>query len=379
MSKKEIALQPVAADMQGANLKNAYNLHRILREVKPDSIWSKVYYDPLLTGGYRVISDPAADQETLFNFNPNSFLLREFENISIDKIVILFGAPQLNKEGTRHFWKNFEFMIDWGRPEILGGGALYRNSVKWCDDFFIQWGCEQNHLETIRLEFNPNKTDIAKLAAFFSVLKSYSLRFARVTRFDVAIDYAIYLNPLCWMVRNTPYSARFEYNSRTKTRYFGAPSSDVQIRIYDKAQELKDHGVGEIDVKDFWRVEAQVKAIKGESFFLMDQKRVAAFNPFERLEFYDPYCFEYEGKGMFSLFVTAAIARGIAYATSELSKNTKRQYLQQLRECMGKQSFNLPSVIYRELFGIVYERFLDRLQKLFSLGQSKGKLVFHEL
>lgn len=207
-------------------------------------------------------------------------------------------------------------------------------------------------------------------------MKPHSFEFARVSRLDVAIDYAIYLNPLCWLVRNTPYSARFEYNSRLKTRYFGAPSSDVQIRIYDKAQELRDHGIGELDLRDFWRVEAQVKAIKGSTFDLTDIGTVAGFNPFKRLEFYDPYGFEYEGQGMFSLFVAAAIARGVGYAASELSKNTRREYLAQLRAEMGKQFFNLPSVIYREVFGTVYRRFVERLQKLFTLGQLKGKTAF---
>lgn len=379
MNEKESALLSGGTDRQGSNVVNAFNLHRVLREVKPGSIWSKIYYDPLLTGGYRAKNSLGQDSETLFNFDPNAFLLREFENISIDKIVILFGAPQIGKDGTRKFWKEFDLMIDWGHPEITGGGPLYRNSVKWCEDFFIQWECEQNKLETIRLEFNPNKTDLRPLAAFFSVLKPHSLEYARVTRLDVAVDYAIYLNPLCWMIRNTPYSARFEYNSRLKTRYFGAPSSDVQIRIYDKAQELQDHGAGELDIKDFWRVEAQVKAIKGNSFDLMDSAAVAGFNPFDRLEFYDPYGFEYEGQGMFSLFVAAAVTRGISYAASELHKDTRRAYLERLRENMGKQSFNLPSVIYREVFGDVYRRFTDRMQELFDLGQAKGKLIFKEV
>ena len=77
--------------------------------------------------------------------------------------------------------------------------------------------------------------------------------------------------------------------------------------------------------------------------------------------------------------MAAAVARGISYAASELSKNTRREYLDRLRENMGKQSFNLPSVIYREVFGDVYRRFIDRMQELFDLGQAKGKLIFKEM
>ena len=131
-----------------------------------------------------------------------------------------------------------------------------------------------------------------------------------------------------------------------------------------------------MDIKDFWRIEAQIKAIKGNSFDLMDSAAVVGFNPFDRLEFYDPYGFDYEGQGMFSLFVAAAVARGISYAASELHKDTRRVYLKRLLEKMGNRSFNLPAVIFREVFGDVYRRFIDRLQELFYLGQTKGKLIF---
>lgn len=52
MNEKESALLSGGTDRQGSNVVNAFNLHRVLREVKPGSIWSKIYYDPLLTGGY---------------------------------------------------------------------------------------------------------------------------------------------------------------------------------------------------------------------------------------------------------------------------------------------------------------------------------------
>lgn len=73
MNEKESALLSGGTDRQGLNVVNAFNLHRVLREVKPGSIWSKIYYDPLLTGGYRVKFDPRQDSETLFNFDPNAF------------------------------------------------------------------------------------------------------------------------------------------------------------------------------------------------------------------------------------------------------------------------------------------------------------------
>lgn len=111
----------------------------------------------------------------------------------------------------------------------------------------------------------------------------------------------------------------------------------------------------------------------------MNYKALSEFNPFERLEFYDPYGFEYEGQGVFSLFVATAISRGISYASSELNFRTKKAYLSKLREKIGSQKFNYPSKIYSELFGEVYKRFLERLQKLFDAGQEKGILVFNSV
>jgi len=148
----------------------------------------------------------------------------------------------------------------------------------------------------------------------------------------------------------------------------------VQIRVYDKAFELKCNGEGEVNF-DFWRVEAQVKAIAGETFGLLEHSTVCGFNPFSRLEFYDPYGFKYEGQGLYSLFVTACIARDVSYAASELDKDTKKKYLARLKADTGKLSFNSPCSIYRNIFPEVYRRFVDRLRNLFQSGQQKGQAL----
>ncbi len=379
MNEKERTLSTSAKLRQGSNTQNVYNIHHVLSNVKLHKNWGEIYYNPHLTGGYSVIFDTLDGIHTCFGDSKKAFSLNQFENISIDKITILLCAPAIGKPSTLSWWKMFDAMIDWGYPEIVGA-PLYKNSVKWCYDYFIQWECIQSKIETIRIEFNPNKANLKVLPAFFSVFKSHSLQCARVSRIDIAIDYGIYLNPLCWRANNVSYSSRFEYNSILKTRYFGSSSSDVQLRIYDKAFELKCHGAGDsIDIEDFWRVEAQVKAIKGDNFLLLDDS-ICSFNPFERLGFYDPYCFNYEGQGVFTLFVITALERGVYYAAAQLGHhNTRKKYLDKLTECMGKQGFNMPSSIYENVFGKVYKRFTDELQELFNLGQKLGKDVLKEI
>lgn len=377
MAEKEIpdAAKFPSSDI-GYQIKNWLNIHAFLNDSTYDKNFSKIYYNPLLTGGYRVKNDPF--EKNLLN--PDEFFLYEFENISVDKIVILLGVPKVGLDGASIFWKRFDAMIDWGHPEITGQGGLYQYSVKWCEDYFIQWGVIKNNNETVRIEFNPNKCDLKYLMAFFSVFKKQAFSLARVTRLDVAIDYGIYLNPHCWAVKNTPYSASFEFNSVTKTRYFGSPSSDVQIRIYDKKKEFLDHQEINLPCSDFWRCEAQVKAIGGDSFFLHEQKKVTSFNPFERLEFFDPFCFDYEDMGMFSLFCECVKSRGMMWAIRQLgSHNTSSKYKEKFKFLQGDLKFNLPADIYKNCFGVVYGRFVNQLRELFFEGQKLGTQVFSSI
>ena len=168
------------------------------------------------------------------------------------------------------------------------------------DDFYIQWDMIQNKAQNIRVEFNPNKTNLKPFALLGSLFKIHVFHNARVSRLDVAVDYAMYLNLLCWMCSNTSLSKVFCNNLTPRTRYFGSPESDVQIRIYDKAFAFfKEH---KINLGfDLWRVEAQVKRIKGEDMFLCNDEHITGYNPFSRLSFYDQYGFIDSGQGIYAV------------------------------------------------------------------------------
>jgi len=355
---------------EGPAFKNTFNLHDALSKVKDEvtpSVISGIYQNPTLTGGSSVIYSLSGNFDKSKYDVKSGFKLNSSELISIDKIVILFGCPL---ESYKPFWKAFNMMIDFGRPVIIPANGLYRRSVMWMDDFFIQWDLVQNKIQNIRVEFNPNKANLKPFAVFSSCLKKHSFQTARVSRLDVAVDYAMYLNLLCWNCSNTSVGNTWTNNNIPKTQYFGSRESDIQIRIYDKAYEILKQQKIKLDF-DLWRVEAQIKAIKGEAMHLVRDEDISNFNPFERLSFYDQYGFINAGQGVYSLFVDCARAYGISYAASKLNYNTRKKYLQQLKIDMQPLPFHTPAEIYNLYFSKVYIKFLNKLFELFNLGQSQ--------
>jgi hypothetical protein len=365
---KKKGLSPVAAVEKGPAYKSMYNLHDALSKVKQDatSPIAQIYQNPFLTEGSEWIYPLFRNKEKFNCITKKSFCLNSFELISIDKIALLFSAPAMS---LKPFWRTFDCMIDFGRPYIMASTPLYKHCVKWFEDFYIQWDCNQTKKQTIRLELNPNKSGLNYLSMFFSCLKSHALQHARVSRLDIAVDYAMYLNPLCWLCSNTVYSNDWKMNSVTKTRYFGSSESDVQIRVYDKAFELDKKQKIKLDI-DLWRIEAQVKKIKGDTFYLLDDEAVISFNPFERLSFYDSYNCGDLGQGAYALFIHCARAYGVDFACSCLDYKTRVKYLSRLKQDMLDIPFNSPADIYKNCFKSVYIRFVNHLSSLFEKGQS---------
>ena len=384
MENKKIALPSVAADGKAVPAILTSNIHHELLNVK-GRFWEDLYYNPFLTAGYSGIFPNLPGGGEFKNINPNPILLNNFENLSIDKISILFNAPEIGKSATKSFWKNFESIFDWGTTERIGANNLYRETVKWCQGFIIQWGCIQNKSETIRLEFNPNKISLLPLAIFFSALKPCALKYARVSRLDIAIDYAAYINPAAWWVSNVGKTQDVKYNDIIQTRYFGASTSDVQLRVYNKLEELRQRSRvqgrarDEPDIDNLWRIESEVKAIKGDTFSLLDAEKITKFNPFQKMEFIDPVGFNYDNLGMFSLFVAVVISKGPGYALSQLDYKTRKKYLERLQQNIIKPFFHSPAEVYKISFQNVYQRFIEYLQALFQYGQDKGKLIFNEV
>lgn len=149
-----------------------------------------------------------------------------------------------------------QYPYDW-RFELVSGGMLEIGSLKNQSD--------------IRLDFNPNnvKTEEHKnmIKEIISAMKN-----VRITRVDPALDlkdidindYAI-IDSL-----SRKYNSWHSGSGRLETYYIGAPTSDIRIRIYDKALEQGEKG-------DWWRIECQLRREYAENYSL--------FNPFEHITF----------------------------------------------------------------------------------------------
>ena len=313
-----------------------------------------------------------SSEDSLLAYDKKAFFLRPFENISIDKMAILFDVPKFkeNSPVSSCFWSAFKKVVENGTTKCLSETPLYRWGCEWNNTFIVHWGVKLNEHETVRLEFNPNHSRLIDLLPFLGCFSEMKISNCRVSRMDVAVDYFRYINPNCWLVKNTPSSASFEYSGICETRYFGSSASDVQIRFYNKMRELKAHG--ELSLPDclLWRCEAQIKKIAGDSWFLENDKAVSGFNPFSRMEFYDPAGINTEDRGAYGLFVEAARNKNIGFACSFFNRDrhTRNKYLDLFKSEMRPPVFNLPAEVYKNCFGPVYSGFVKTIKDICKLA-----------
>lgn len=147
-----------------------------------------------------------------------------------------------------------QYPYDW-RFELVGGGVLEIGSLENQSD--------------IRLDFNPNSVKTEEHKNMIKELVS-TMKNVRITRVDPALDlkdidindYAI-IDSL-----SRKYNKWYSGTGRLETYYIGATTSDVRIRIYDKALEQGKKG-------DWWRIESQLRREYAENCSL--------FNPFENI------------------------------------------------------------------------------------------------
>jgi hypothetical protein len=375
MVNKRKARPSVGSTDEASSYPTSFNIHQCFEDYKSnwqDSPLSAVYgRNPTLTEGFSDIF--VVDDPDLFSqiSQIEQFFLRSYEWISIDKIAVLFDVPAINRnnEFCRYYWRRFRGLIDKSRILIKNPTPLYRHSCVYFDDFYMQWGSEKGN--TLRIEFNPNNADLKMLVPLFTIFSEYkehALFSARVSRLDIAVDYALYLNPLSWYISLLSVWNKYGVKSDIQTLNYGAPTSDRKIRIYDKKAEIFKKNDVDIGL-DYWRVESEVKGIKGSSFGLFDYKLIFNNDPFNGLSYYDQFSFELKGQGTYNLFVLACRAFGVDFACSQLDYRTRKKYLDRLRSDSVSLPFNLPSAIYKNCFPVIYKNFVQKLKKFFDLGR----------
>lgn len=125
----------------------------------------------------------------------------------------------------------------------------------------------------IRIEWNPNNTDITILKDFFFYI-SRALAFnplenLRFTRIDWAVDQPSALELLLISnKKNNVIGRTLVSQSGSMTREFGSRNSDKFIRIYDKKGQLKDVKKLVHENKHYFRIEGQ----NGKGFLISEDE-----------------------------------------------------------------------------------------------------------
>lgn len=239
-------------------------------------------------------------------------------NISFDNITFIGKLEMhsgevlqwIDKTFIEKTWLNYQSRFHYNAI-LVGGG-------------FLQWSHETEKEKKIRFEFNPNKI-IGKLEKYYmQVLRCMTE--VHLTRKDIAVD--IYDCDLSegWYFLDTASRKRIEYwsgSGKLETLYFGAPSSDERIRIYNKALEQGEN-------KTWWRIEAQLRG---------EKSNLKGFNPFPTIRIVK--------KGGYEIYDVRT--RAMLYylennpnAMGELSQNAKKKYKDLLKANIANEAIIVP-------------------------------------
>lgn len=234
--------------------------------------------------------------------------------ISIDKLTVV-GNVSGDLEG---FYRRCE------ATEYIGLAKYpYRYSVHFLDGSVLQVAeqdrVKSGHLKELRYEFNPNRKEYNKL--HYDVLRH--MKDSHFTRIDVAFDiYDVDMSSWRWIdLLGRPFNVWYSGAGEVETWYIGGRSSDVRIRIYNKAKEQQKKD------KVWWRVEVQmrretckiVEAFNGE----------VIYNPFK-----DIYPVK-DGDFKHLDIKTRALVKYLIQhpeGFSELSKNVRGKYKRMIAE-----------------------------------------------
>lgn len=212
-----------------------------------------------------------------------------------------------------------------------------------------------------RVEFNPNDTSLSSITPLLQYFSSSGITasLVRIARLDIAVDYAIEINPalaLCDRMRKSFIACG---SSGIETVYFGSRSSQFYIRLYNKAVELREKQNQDV-AGPLWRFELESK----KSFPL---DRVPDFGGvLQRFSFYSGGC--KSGDWKLDLLLAYAKDNGIKAALSFLPDRTAKRYRKYLEDFDRGQLIESPYISYCRDFN---QRFnVLRMQILSALGHN---------
>lgn len=259
---------------------------------------------------------------------------------------------------------------DAGMDELVNSSLIVQNRRLAAHPYRYQWdivggGLLQYAMGTNvpawRIDVNPNKS-----TAWEELLAG--LKYPRVTRIDIAVDYYGYdLSGVEWLtevpMKRNWWTGR---DGKLETLYIGSPRSELRYRIYDKRKEreqdeemaaapdAREGGTREPggcptrtgaapDCSPWWRVEAQIRYGEYVRYWA---------DPFEGLQGFvgvrtDGMRWEDEA--------TVLYLRTVPGAWGRLSKNARTKWRKIFRE-QGEELRPSPSEVFKRDVGLLKEK-----------------------
>jgi hypothetical protein len=145
--------------------------------------------------------------------------------------------------------------------DVLIGGPLYHYRFRPVFGGFVELNPSSEGGQ-VRFDYNPNELRSAIEAMRFIRWMRGNVGGVRPTRVDIALDYHDnpHLPTANWIDERPRKVCVWRGRlGQLESIYFGAPSSQLRIRVYDKALEQREEG-------NWWRVEAQVRISSEEDW-----------------------------------------------------------------------------------------------------------------
>lgn len=266
-----------------------------------------------------------------------------FVKISIDRLTIVGDFLTEYFEKLSRKWLNLPFI------EVSGSGfkVLDYSNCK-VDDFgnpheeippeqVAYFEVPKFQKDKIRIDFNPNHSMDTPAGQWLLREVIAKIQNKHYSRCDVAFDIYNDSEIQYYQVWRWGITKKFFYgkNGELQTVYFGARSSERQIRLYNKKIEQEQRHGRVVNVDSLWRLEMQLRGSKIENY-VQEVKEMLE-------EFYLPD-WESESNINHKMIIYALTHEPSFYG--QLSPRTKQRYKKLIRE--AKKSNRVSKVLAKE-------------------------------
>lgn len=253
--------------------------------------------------------------------------LEDHIKVSIDRLTIVGDYKETSLDKDMSEWLQLPFI------EVSGEGVqVIDDSHCYVDDFGHKHGYvapEQvafihspKYLkDTIRIDFNPNHGMLSEGGKW---LRSLIARISNkhFSRCDVAFDIFNLDQVKQYQFWQSGITKKVFYglNGEIETIYYGAASSEKQIRIYNKKVEQKARHGAIVNLDSWWRFELQLRGSKAKNYPKIVQETLE--------KFYEPDYKSLPSPKQQAIVLSMIVDPSIYANTSKATKHRWRELLQ---------------------------------------------------